>query len=234
MISKIQENSSFMLGGSSSELRHRLPRLQEEATFYCTHVGNSMNPTLLTSDILEIIRYGNMSLNVGDVIFFLPNGESSPVVHRISQINHDEGIRTRGDKNSKNDPWLLQPEDVFGRVVAAWRGQKRRAIASGKTGTLIYSFSRIKRIVDRTLSSAFGPLYHFLSLRGIVQSLLPNRFKPRIIAFQINGKKQLKLMMNCQQVGYYDTQQKRWHIRRPFRLFVDAYTLTTPNQLNFK
>ena len=223
-----------MLGKSTSELRHQLLGLQEGSTFYCTHVGNSMNPALLTSDILEIIRYENMSLNVGDVIYFLPSGKDSPVVHRISRINQDYGIHTRGDKNTKNDPWLLQPEDVVGRVVAAWRGQKRHAIAGGKTGILIYSFSRIKRIVDQNLSSTLGPLYHFLSHQDIIQTLLPNRFKPRIVSFQINGKKQLKLMMNCRQVGYYDTKQKRWHIRRPFRLFVDAYTLTTPNQLNFE
>ena len=226
---KLPLNFAGFVAGSSTEI-FRQPKF---STFYCVHVGVSMNPTLRTSDILEIVPYHNTPSRVGDIILFLPKEKSTPVVHRIFHID-SEAIRTIGDNNACADNWVLQPSDVLGHVVAAWRGQKRRAIAGGKTGTLIYSFSRIKRIVDRNLSSALSPIYHFLSHRGIIQSLLPNRFKPRIITFQINSKKQLKLMLNFRQVGYYDRQQRKWHIRRPFRLFVDEYSLTTPNQLNFE
>jgi hypothetical protein len=208
-------------------------RQSKFSTFSCIHVGDSMNPTLNTSDILEIVPCRNTPLQVGEIILFLPKEKSTPVVHRISHIT-SEGIRTSGDNNSCADDWVLQPSDVLGRVISVWRGQKRQAIAGGKPGMLTYSFFRSKRIVDRSFSRAIRPIYHFLSHRSIIHSLLPNRLKPRIVAFQLNGKKQLKLMMNCRQLGYYDTQQKRWHIRRPFRLFVDEFILTTPYQINFK
>ena len=192
-----------------------------------------MNPTLNTSDILEIVPCHNTPLQVGEIILFLPKEKSTPVVHRISHIT-SEGIRTIGDNNFCADNWVLQPSDVLGRVVVAWRGQKRHAIAGGKPGMLTYSFFRSKRIVDRNLSRVFSPTYHFLSRSDIIQSFLPNRLKPRIVAFQINGKRQVKLMMNGRQVGYYDKQKENWHICRPYRLFVDKYILATPNQLDFE
>ena len=197
----------------------------KSSTFNCVHVGDSMNPTLRASDVLEIIPRQKTPLRLGDIILFLPKEKSTPVVHRICHIT-SERIKTIGDNNFCVDDWGLQPTDVLGRVVAAWRGQKRHAIAGGKTGMLTCSFFRSKRIVDHRLSSALSPIYHFLSYRSIIRSLLPNRLKPQIVAFQINGKKQLKLMMNGRQVGYYDKQQERWHICRPYRLFVDKYILT--------
>lgn len=229
-----QEHLSLISTGAIPEIKDKLAALPKGAVLYCVHSGSSMDPTLIPLDLLEIVPCEESKLEVGDVIFFQANGRDLAVVHRISRINQQEGITTRGDNNTFDDSWILQTSAILGRVVAAWSGHKRRKIAGGKFGRLAYLLSWNRRIISRILSNTLGPLYCFLSLQGIIQSVLPNSLKPRVVVFQINGKNQLKLMMNCRQVGYYDKQQKKWHIRRPFRLFVDNYTLTTPNQLNFE
>ena len=231
--SESRMNSSQMVAAEGIEMKKRLAQLQKRANSYFLHVGYSMAPALLPLDVLEVIPFRNGTLKVGDVVLCLPEGKTQPVVHRIFKIKSDGRIRTRGDNNARSDKWLLQRSEIFGHVVAVWRGQNHWKVPNAKTGKLISSFFQSKRIVVRSLSLVFGPPYHFLSHRGGIQPLLPKRLKPRVVSFQNNGKRQLKLMMNRWQVGYYHKKQQKWHIRWPFRLFVDKYTLAMPNQLNF-
>ena len=95
------------------------------AMFFAAYVGPSMNPTLREPEIMGIMPYDSRPLCVGDVVFFLPSGADQPVVHRIIRVA-PAGISTRGDNNTQDDAFLLQPKRIKGQVVAAWRGQKRR------------------------------------------------------------------------------------------------------------
>lgn len=194
------------------------------AMFVAAYVGPSMNPTLREPEMMEILPYGNMAPRVGDVIFFLPPGADQPVVHRIVRVT-PEGLSTLGDNNTEEDPYLLPPESLRGRVVAAWRGQNRRKIAGGWQGRLTSRWFRWRRILDHGVSPLLHPLYQALSCWGLIAWLLPASFRPRVVAFRAHGREQFQLLMGRRLIGRFDDHTNQWQIRRPFHLFVDGRAL---------
>jgi len=179
-----------------------------------------MNPTLREPEMMEIVSYGDRPLRVGDVVFFLPPQHDRPVVHRLSGVT-PAGMSARGDNNSQEDTFLLQPADIKGRVVAAWRGQKRRKIAGGLQGRLTSRWLRRRRVPSSAVSRLLHPLYLTLSRRGLIAKLLPAPLRPRAVVFEAQGRDQLRLLMGRRVIGRFDRQKHQWQIRRPFRLFVD-------------
>ena len=197
--------------------------------FFAAYVGPSMNPTLREPEIMEIMPYDSRPMRVGDVVFFQPPDTEQPVVHRIVRIA-PEGISTLGDNNDHEDAFLLRPECIKGRVVAAWRGQKRRPIAGGLPGREASRWLRWRRFVDRGLSPLLHPLYHDLSHRGFIARVLPPRLRPRVVVFHTQGREQFQLLLGKRIIGRYDERRHQWQIQRPFRLFVDQGAL--PGQQN--
>lgn len=191
---------------------------------FCAYEGSSMNPTLRDLDLLEMVPYDKRAIRVGDVIFLRPPEGDQPIVHRVVRVT-PEGIRTRGDNRTGDDPWFLLPADITGQVVAAWRGQKRRKVAGGRAGRLVAHLTRWQRALERRLSPLLRPIYRFLTRGGIVRRLLPSRFNPRVVIFQANGRGHLWLLLGGRVVGRYDAQQRQWQIQRLFRLFVDESAL---------
>jgi hypothetical protein len=192
--------------------------------FFAAYFGPSMNPILREPEILEIVPYESRPLRVGDVAFFLPPEADRPVVHRIVRVT-PVGISTLGDNNAQEDAFLLQPKDIKGRVVAAWRGQKRRKIAGGLRGRLTSRGLRWRRSLDRGVSPLLHPLYDTLSHRGVIAWWVPASFRPRIVVFQTRGRDMLRLLWGQHIIGRYDDRKRRWRIQRPFRLFVDGRAL---------
>ena len=186
-----------------------------------------MNPILREPEMLETVAYGNRPIRVGDVIFFTSPETDRPVVHRIVLMT-TAGIRTRGDNNSGKDKFVLHPRDIEGRIVAAWRGHKRREIAGGWRGWLTGHWCHWRRIIDRRVSPLLHPLYHLVSRQGIIARLLPARFAPRVVVFQTSGQEQFRLLMGRHVIGQYNARLRQWQIQRPFRLFVDKRLLSTP------
>ena len=125
--------------------------------FYA-HRGSSMNPTLHESDLLEIVPYGGRASQVGDVIAVAPPGGDHLIVHRVVRVM-PEGVCTRGDSNTGEDGWCLEPGYVIGRVVAAWRGRHRRHISGGRAGRLWGDALRGRRILSRVASALLHPVY---------------------------------------------------------------------------
>jgi SynChlorMet cassette protein ScmC len=194
------------------------------AIFYAAYVGPSMNPTLREPETLEIMPYGSRSLRVGDVAFFLPAKADQPVVHRIIRIT-PAGISTLGDNNTQEDAFLLQPKSIKGRVVAAWRGQKRRKIAGGLPGRLTSRWLGWRRILDRSVSPLLHPFYRALYHRGLIARALPAPFRPRVVVFHVQGREQFQLLLGQRIIGRYDERRHQWQIQRPFHLFVDGGAL---------
>lgn len=190
-----------------------------------------MHPTLNELDLLEIAPYGDLTIRAGDVIMFLPPEENQPIVHRVERVTKD-GIRTHGDNNIENDPWLLQHEDVVGRVVAAWRGQKQRKIPGGKSGRLTSLSVRWILALDRSISRLLNPFYHSLARTGIVRRLLPSRLRTRVVVYRVGSQTQLRLLVGRHVVGQFDNRRCQWQIQRPFRLFVDEGALPGSKELN--
>jgi hypothetical protein len=194
------------------------------AAFFAAYVGPSMNPTLREPEIMEIVPCGGRSLRPGDVVLFLPPGSDRPVVHRVARVTA-AGISTRGDNNAREDHVLLRREDIRGRVVAAWRGRKRREIAGGFRGRWNGRWLRVRGLMDRGVSPLLHPLYRSLSLRGRVARCLPASFRPRVVVFQDQGKDRFRLLLGERVIGQYEERERLWRIQRPFRLLVDERTL---------
>jgi len=192
--------------------------------FLAAYIGPSMDPTLREPEMMEIVPYDNRPALVGDVVFFLPPQNDQPVVHRVARVT-PAGISTLGDNNIREDTLLLQPKDIKGQVVAAWRGQKRRRIAGGLQGRLTGRWLRWRRIPGKGVSRLLRPLYYALSRCGLIARLLPAPLRPRVAVFQTRGQDQFRLLLGQHIIGRYDDRKRQWQIQRPFRLFVDERVL---------
>ena len=192
--------------------------------FFAAYVGPSMNPTLCEPETMEIMPYAGRPISVGDVAFYLPPDTDQPVVHRIIGVT-PAGLSTRGDNNAKADAYVLQPKDIKGRVVAAWRGQKRRKIAGGLKGRLTSRCFRWRRILDSGVSPLLHPAYQALSHWGVIARLLPAAFRPRVVVFHSQGRDHFQLLLGKRIIGRYYDQGNHWHIQRPFHLLVDGRAL---------
>jgi hypothetical protein len=195
------------------------------AMFFAAYFGLSMNPTLREPEMLEVAPYNNEPVRVGDVVFFLRLPESDqPVVHRVARMTR-AGIFTRGDNNTHEDNFLLQPGDIKGRVLAAPGGQKRRKIAGGSRGRLTRRWLLCRRSLGQSVAYPLRPVYSALSRWGFIAGLLPAPLRPRVAVFQAQGEDQFRLMLGKRVIGRYDDQKRQWRIQRPFRLIVDQRTL---------
>jgi SynChlorMet cassette protein ScmC len=210
--------------GAGGDGRDRDPTSVESLTaddslrVVCT--GTSMIPTLCEPDLLEIRPYGSARVRPGDVVCFKSPTTGKMVVHRVVAAGPG-GIRTRGDNNPADDDWALQPGDINGRVSAAQRGARRRAVHGGWRGPFVLRFARLGRRIRSSTGILPHALYQSLSGLGVFGRVLPASLRPRPVCFDTRYRAFLKLLMGTQTVGHYDFRRKKWHIRRPFRLFVD-------------
>ncbi|MDD8012525.1 MAG: SynChlorMet cassette protein ScmC [Acidobacteriota bacterium] len=194
------------------------------AMFFAAYFGPSMIPTLREPEIMEIRPYDGQPVRQGDVIYFFPPEADQPIVHRVVRLT-PAGISTHGDNNSREDSFLLQPESVKGRVVAAWRGQKRRRIAGGLPGRLMIRWLGWRRVLDRGVSPLLRPFYRTLSHKGLIARVLPPPWRPRVVIFHARGREQFQLLLGKRLIGRYDDYRRQWQIQRPFQLLVDSRTL---------
>ena len=190
----------------------------------CAHIGPSMNPTLDHSDLLEVSPCGGRLPEVGDVILCVPPGGSLAVVHRVVRAGPD-GITTRGDNNAVEDAWCLRKEDIVGRIVAAWRGERRRAIAGGRAGKWQAQWVRARWGLNRAVSPMLHPFYRALETSGVLRRLLPAKARPQVVSFETATGPRWRLIFGRREVGRYDHETGRWLICRPYRLLVDERTL---------
>ncbi len=95
-----------------------------------------MFPVLRPGDRLVVLPYGEGRIRAGDVVVFRPPCSHEVQVHRVVQVGK-AGVRTRGDANRHLDPWLLQPHELLGKVMAVRRGRRTLTIAGGAQGRLM-------------------------------------------------------------------------------------------------
>ncbi len=223
------QEACLLLAGDPSALR-ALAGAKPRSTFFCAHDGSSMNPTLCQRDLLEVAPYGPLAPRIGDVVLCLPPGADRAVVHRVTTLSA-EGIRTRGDNNGNDDPWLLRPGDIVGRVIAAHRASRRRAIHGGRLGCgWALAVCWVARLRRRMLP-ALRPLRALVSpvLSGLGRMpVLPRAWRPRVVALGPPDRAIYRLMVGTWLAGQFDITSRRWIIRRPFRLWVDPSALPHP------
>jgi signal peptidase I len=186
---------------------------------YCSYSGPSMNPTLKEGDLLEVEGYGIEPVRIGDVILFKKESSSCIVVHRVISRSA-KGLMTRGDHNLENDPSLLDSRDVIGRVIAYWRGQRRRTLLRGRPGMILARFTRSRIRSTSAIFTFFSPHYRFVSAKGFLR-VISSVAEPRVVRF---GDKDLRLILWSREIGRYK-EGVGWLIRPPFKLIVDETSL---------
>ncbi|MBF8277452.1 MAG: hypothetical protein HW390_2525 [Candidatus Brocadiaceae bacterium] len=188
--------------------------------------GPSMNPTLRSPDVLQIMPYSDdRKIQRGDVIVFVPPGRSISVTHRVASVDA-RGIRTRGDNNSLHDDWTLTPEMVLGRVVYAHQAKGKRCIYGGLSGRIIGARLLTLRYLDSKVSFLLRPIYHFLAGTSLFRAMLPERLRPRMKTLKRSFGDECLLLMGKYTIGHRVPGVGSWRIRRPFRLFVDESMLS--------
>jgi hypothetical protein len=188
------------------------------------YIGTSMNPVLKPGDRLQVIPCDRQEIRRGDVVVFILPGGDSKIVHRVISINSD-GIRTRGDNCNHEDDWVLRRDNILGRVVSAQRGKRRWRVFGGPMGQLFAAVLRVIHVIDSGFSSLLHPVYKRLSRSDIFRRWLPSGMKPRVISFNRDAGTELHLVMGRRVIGRRMEGKTGWHIRRPFRLFVDEESL---------
>ena len=72
-------------------------------------LSGSMRPAAQAGDLIVAKQTATTALKVGDVVAFFPPGSTgTPVMHRIVSLTREGDtttITTKGDANSKPDPW---------------------------------------------------------------------------------------------------------------------------------
>jgi signal peptidase I len=191
---------------------------------YCSYSGPSMNPTLRDGDLLEVEGYGIEPVRIGDVVLFKKESSSRIVVHRVIGLSA-EGLVTRGDDNLENDPGLLDSRDVIGRIIAYWRGQRRRTVLRGRPGMILARFTRCRIRSTLAIFTFFSPHYRFVSAKGFLRVISPVA-EPRVVRF---GDKDLRLILWSHEIGRYK-EGVGWLIRPPFKLIVNETSLREVEQ----
>lgn len=80
----------------------------------------SMSGTIEEGDLIVISKTDDYK--TGDIITFLPEGDSIPTTHRIIRIDGDN-FYTRGDANGNaEDPRPVTKDDILGEVVSVIPG----------------------------------------------------------------------------------------------------------------
>lgn len=188
------------------------------------YLGPSMNPSLKAGDGLKVVPYDDQKVRVGDVVVFRPPGGNHDVVHRVVSIGSG-GVRTRGDNNSQVDPWVLQPRDIIGRVVSARRGSDTVTVRGGTWGRVLGPTLRTRKRLTQTISRILHPTYHLLARSRRISAFLPFQQKTRVLSFDRPHGKEYQLLLHNRVIGRRPPGKDRWHISRPFRLFIDESSL---------
>ena len=186
--------------------------------------GPSMNPNLKAGDQLRVVPYANRSIRVGDVVVFQAPEGNRHVIHRVVSVD-SRGVRTRGDNNNKTDSWILRPEEIKGRVDSALRGAKKIPIHGGRRGMMYASALRSIKRANLTISRILHPAYHRLAESGIFRRAMPFRARSRVLCFTRPKGIEMQLHIGPWIIGRHLPGQNYWHIKRPFKLFIDEYSL---------
>ena len=195
--------------------------------YHVVYTGPSMNPILREPDLLELQPYKTRPVKCGDVICFKAMENGRPIVHRVIRVD-DQGIRTRGDNNTRTDPYLLQPTDILGQVVWAQKDLRRRRIYGSTAGVLIGYYCRIRRSISRPLIRLLHRLYRAMANTGLFQLVLPSHLYPRVFVFKSGQHCVMKCLMGRRVIGRYDNRKGIWRIDRPYRLFLHEAALPQP------
>jgi hypothetical protein len=136
-----------------------------------------------------------------------------------------QGIKTQGDNNNLIDPWVLHPVHIQGRIAYARRGGRRWRVAGGFLGRLSATRVRTIRLLDSGISALLRPAYQWMARNAVFRGLAHRMPAIRTISFDRPDGRELQLLLRLRVIGWLRPGMAKWHIRRPFRIFVDEASL---------
>ncbi len=196
----------------------------EQRPITMNYMGASMKPTLSPGDGLKVVPYKHEKIRKGDVVVFLPHGKEDYVVHRVISVK-PQSIKTRGDNNKGSDPWILQPDDIIGRVLFVQRGKRTKWIFGGLRGRIVALSHRVKKLIKKKIVRAIHPTYSYLVKSGYFRYLGNHLVKTRVIFFRQPEGSELQLLLGRRVIGRRLPGERYWRLRPPFNLFVDKDSL---------
>lgn len=87
----------------------------------CYTAGVSMYPMLRQGKDIVVVKQVGSGLKKHDVVLYLRNHGTKPVLHRIIRIRRDGSLVIRGDNTYKNELDISR-EDIIGVLVGFYRG----------------------------------------------------------------------------------------------------------------
>jgi len=193
------------------------------------YAGPSMNPTLRPGDLLFVVPYLNNDIVRGDVVAFRHPDQARLVVHRVVSHIGVKGVITRGDNNDRNDPWILGPGQIMGRVAFLVRGNRHLPVHGGTRGAILCTRLKVLKALSAAVLPPLRGLYHVLTDFVIPKRALKSILKPRVLVFQRPAGTEIILTLgrSGRVVGRRLPGQGAWRIRRPFSLFIDEAAINT-------
>ncbi len=176
-----------------------------------------MNPTLKAGDGLIVIPFTERPVKRGDVVVFRSPLDDKQVVHRVIHVS-PQGIKTRGDNNRLDDPYLLQPADIIGRVVEIHRGRCRFKARNGTAG-------QYRAELRRTRNRFLFRLAAFLAKFAPKRIPLIRATQLNIATFKRAGREEQVLLLGRRAIGRRNHPEAPWLIRAPYRFFIGGKTL---------
>jgi signal peptidase I len=202
---------------------------QSSLTFIYT--GTSMYPFFRPGDRLYLKPYSNRKLRRGDIVVFKSSRNEDIIAHRVIYSTR-HGIRTRGDNNKSFDPEITPFDHIIGVVEYFQRGKVHCKAKAGLIGYFLSAVWKGFLILDSFITIFFRPIYRNRVCAGIFKNWLPKKWQPRVVGFNRDGNLEFQLHMGRYLIGKLQPGKSDWHIRRPFRIFIDEKELPHERSLS--
>ncbi|MCM8775526.1 MAG: S26 family signal peptidase [Candidatus Omnitrophica bacterium] len=179
-----------------------------------------MFPTFRPGDLLHITVYSRFDeIRIGDsVIYNAPGG--CKTVHRVISVEGTK-IRTQGDNNSFQDPYLLSFSDLVGRVDWMERKKKRIKVRSGFYGKIWHRLMQARRTLWRVLFLFARPIYCKISDFFSFVAITPKN--ARCVIYYRPWGRELQVIVNNRTIAKRNPETGKSEICLPYRLLYGAY-----------
>jgi signal peptidase I len=190
--------------------------------------GTSMTPILQFADVLHLEPFGRKTLRCGDVVVYQRQQDAGPIVHRVVAVDQNS-LRTKGDNNPAEDPYIVHFESLLGVVRFAQRGKRIVRVSGGLVGCLVAAMMRMRRSFLLTAFRVLRVPYHRLSHWGLLKALFSRALRFKVVGFTRGEHRELQLFVSGIPAGVLKPHRTTWEIRPPFRLVVDESSLPKNN-----
>jgi len=183
------------------------------------YAGPSMRPTFRDGHLLYV-RPTAQDITAGDVIVF-DDPVKGHVVHRVVSVT-SAGFITRGDNNPCDDPHVVQPEWMVGRVEMV-EDKRLKPVAGGALGLWLMHIEKQARRTGNQLLYILGAPYRMLRGSPTIRRVLYKLFARHldILCLKTPDGFFFKALHRGKVVARLSPGQAHPEIQRPYDLFLD-------------